>query len=488
MQRPAFWHKVLLSLVITLLGAALILRILDWHIFLDAHHQLIISGDTTLEGSVHFTGLEPDASDQAQLKIWILPLGTSQPETTITLPPQQDVVWQWVDAHPGVNYQVQAALFIDNKEIKKSGTLFVSAPATHVHIPLDLDVQDLPHDVIEKSEQVITGTVTANGYLPPGSSLRLLALHQKDVSGSLSQVTAEVIQRGTVLATISSPQPQNTWRWDAAKPQQDYMVVAVLQQQNKIIGVSNEVINVNAGDNTANFTINSSATPAGTAVKTAPMPPVKGVGQRLGVSTQAATISGTVYINGPKQANTSLLMLWRTPGQQNYNVIGRYENPAVTGTAWQWTQAELGAQYEILAVLQVNEQNTSSAPNPITVSAPATQVNFTLNTYYVIPSTQTLPFLQTCLRKDSDNFYALIDLPRIQGAGNYWLGVGNDHNQSNVFNQTFPAGDNNADQIVRVVIQQDRQHYMRYSYATCVNCSNIQNFAPPSAEVAFTCQ
>jgi hypothetical protein len=480
---------LLLFVVLTFLSLILITQLSGWRVYQNSQRKLQVAQVTALAGTVHFSGLKPEKGDAGQLKVLVRRLDSSQEweDVDIKLPLEQDTPWQWDEALPGVNYQVQTTLVVEGREIKKSETEIVTAPAETIRLLLDIDWSDLPKDVVSASKATISGDIIVNGYIPSKTTLEVIALHPSDTTGSIPTLSPEVIKRGTVLATVASPQTTNPWTWDQAIPQQDYLVVAVLKQGVQIIGTSQEIVSTNIGDNTTNFTINSVASPLPPpAVKV--QKPIKGVGQRLGTSSEITTISGTVSLNGPKNANTSLLMLWRKPGDQNYQVIGRYDNPPTSGTTWQWNSAEVGVTYQIMAVLQVNEQNTSSAPSPVTVTAPATQVNFTLNTYYVIPATQGIPVLETCLRKDSDNWNAIIRLPRIQGAGNYWLGVGNAPYQSNVYNQIFPAGANSSDPKVSVVVQDNRQHFMQYSYSSCEDCTNQNNLAPPSQQVAFTCQ
>jgi hypothetical protein len=182
-------------------------------------------------------------------------------------------------------------------------------------------------------------------------------------------------------------------------------------------------------------------------------------------------------------------MLWRHPGDANYNVVNRYNEPVNAGTSWTWPDAVAGQAYEIQAVLQVDGNNSSTAPSSTTVTAPAGNVDFTINTYYDLPHTSGKPVLEVCVDRSGDSSVAIITIPTEPNAGNYWVEVGTDKNQlGNMYNQKFSAAANNQPTKVRVGMPDKKQHFVRYSYATCIHCQDDSNFAPWSETVGITCE
>lgn len=451
--------------------------------FKDSHQSWQFAQHTELDGTIHFTALKPDTDDKGEIKLMMKRQESSiWSDTAMSIPLQQDAQWRLKDILPMVNYDFQAVLVVDGKEIKKSEIISAIAPAHSIEIPLEINWKDLPNDVVSTSTTDLVGMITVNGIIPANAVIEVYALASKHYDDTIYEITPAVLSDATLLATVTKPTHSITWKWDQAKPLAEYMIVAVLKDNNNIIGSSDQLILADAGESDLEHVINSEAQPSAKSVL--------GLSSQLAqVTSQAMTgkgsINGTVTIQGPKQKDTSLLMLWRKQGESDYKVVNRYMYPSHRGTSWQWTDGVAGQKYEIMAALQVDDQNTSTAPNPILVTAPATKVDFNLNTWYTIPRTDRTPVNQVCIDKSADESTAVIVLPAIANAKQYWLRIGSDHNQAGVYNQKIPAGD--GDLKVQVRVKNGKQNYMRYTYATCDHCSSDDNFAPPSDEVGFTC-
>lgn len=484
------WLLIACALLVGVLAVISTARILGWRVIRNSNNEWVLVQPTTVSGTLHFDALQPEEGDKGEIRLLARRFDSVDEfeDTGVRIPLKQDAAWAWRRALPGVNYDLKAVLYIDGELIDQTEEQTITAPAAALELPLTVTWRDLPADVVAQSDVPLGGEVTINGYIPPNSVLELYALDPEEVQSGIPDITPAVLQASRLLTTVSTPQPATTWQWDKAVPLQIYQVVAILKNNGDIIGISEDLVTAEASEHSLEHVINSTAQPSTSA--TDPNSRVLGATIAQGTTTTATgtTISGIVYLNGPKQANTSLLLLWRKPGESDYKVINRYLNPPNEGQAWSWTGAQAGQEYEITAALQVNEKNTSVAPNPQTVRAPATKVNFTINTYYVIPQTPSQPVVEACINRFSDNILAVVRLPRIDGAGNYWLQVGNNNTgDSSIFNQKFSSGSNNDDMRVKVEVEVNKQHYMRYTYSNCQNCSNQNNFAPWSQTVAFTC-
>ena len=496
-NKVSWAHKifaVLIILFVLLTVAPMValagMKVMGWHFFIDDRNVIQFTQAVELQGSVHFTALKPEPKDKGEVQLAYQMSGETG-WMNVSLPLKQDAAWQ-LKVLPGVDYKVQATLVIDGKEVKKSEVIEVFAPAYHVEVPLEINWKDLPNDVVKGSTTKLGGELVVHGYIPATAVAEVYALNPKYFQKELYQVTPEVLQGSTLIASVNSPKENSNWTWEKAVPLEEYMVVAVLKDQGKIIGISEEEIKADASEISLQHVINSTAQPPATGSK--PQVQVLGattlltdaIAQTTGQSpTSKSAISGTVSLQGPKQKDTSLLMLWRKPGESDFKVINRYMYPSHQGTAWSWPEAQVGQRYEIMAVLQVDNNNVSGASNPISVTAPATNVNFTLNTYYVIPRTSSLPVNEVCVDNNGSQSTAIIRLPKIQNAAHYWIQVGRNPGESGIYNQKVSASD--QDVKVRVRVDNNKTNYVKYSYATCENCQSDQNFAPFSDNVGFTC-
>lgn len=479
-QWGVLWFIFLaLTLIVSVIG-----RLMGWAIFQDTKHQWQLKDSSEVAGTVNFTALKPEPKDKGEVELWFRELNESKFENSgVKIPLQQDATWKWLNAYPGITYELQAVLMIDGKEVRKSEVVVATAPSLDVELPLKVTWRDLPDDVVASSSAKLGGEVVVNGYVPSGARLEVYAVAPKYYQEEVHPITSEVLRNSTKIAEVDQVTESVTWMWENAVPKQQYYVVSVLMQQNRIIGVSSEHIFADAGEIQLKQTINSVAIPSGVNLQSSVPSQQSPV---LGTTSEKAAVAGTVTIEGPKDKNTSLLMLWRYPGEKEYKVINRYQYPSHSGTTWQWPDVEIGKRYEITAALQVDEKNTSVAPNSKIITAPATQVDFNINTYYVIPKTDGTPVHEACVDKSAKRSTAIIRLPKIDKAGHYWIQVGTEPGQSSVYNQKVPAIDGN-DIKIRVPVDNGKQNYVKYSYATCVNCQSDQNYAPFSGDVGFTC-
>lgn len=465
-----------LAALILIIGSAL--HLTGWRLFIDNTRQLQLAQVTQVSGTVHFTALKPDPTDRGNIYLLAKENGTSKWQiVNKDIQLAQDANWLWKDALPGVVYDLKAQLVIDNEPKKESAPITVVAPAHNTELELEVNWHDLPDDVVKDQSTNLGGEVTVNGFIPANSSLEVYLLNAPDAAHEITQLNPTALRYVERIAIIDNPQDINTWLWTEAEPRASYEVIVALRANGQTI-IAPQLVIADAGEESLSHQVNSPFQPNVRGVTTAP-------------SQRNNLVSGLVRLQGPQDKNTSLLMLWRKPGESDYKVINRYQSPAHAGTSWSWDGAEVGQQYEIMSALQVNDKNTSTAMQPALITAPARNVDFTLNTYYVLPATNNSPSLHTCLDRTSVNTWtALLDVPAIPNAGNYWVQVGdNTNNMGGVYNQMYSAAANPDGMQIKVGdLQNGKQYFIRYSYSSCVNCSNTNDFAPFSPTVGFTCQ
>jgi hypothetical protein len=223
---------------------------------------------------------------------------------------------------------------------------------------------------------------------------------------------------------------------------------------------------------TATPTARNSATPTPTPVSTVTTTPAN------------ATINGTVTLLGYVPSGSSILVLYRLPGANDYQVISRLE--AKNGVSWQWTGAKPGQNYDLKLAFQVNNQNRTTSSNAF-VTAPAT-VNFSLYTgegsssVTVNNTTPNVPRLESCGNKENNRWRAKLVLPKVDNAKQYWLTVGTDYNGNNHLDQHYTGSDQ---QTIWLDLEDGRDYYAKYAVRNCSDCSD--NFGPFSATLKFKC-
>jgi hypothetical protein len=314
--------------------------------------------------------------------------------------------------------------------------------------------------------------VNINGYVPSGSKITLT----ETVDGQTNNmITLDVASTETVFSIVE------------VDPHKNYVFSAFLTDSSgKNIGSSSQKISANMSDSQVNFVINSLAippTPVPVTVLPAPAPSPTPVATPV----PQGRVTGRVVLNGPLDKNSQLLVLGRRVGDNDYQVWQTISNPNNEGQSWEYQGASVGQSYDIKIALQVNGNNVSTS-NQVTLSVPANNVNFTLNTNFFIPSPSDsqIPSVEPCLRTGS-NWETYFKFPRIDNAGQYWIQVGDSEGYSNYYNQKVAVGD--GDLRLKIgSLPGGRKLYVRYTYSVCRSCSSDSNFAPWSRTIGFTCE
>ena len=453
----------------------------------------------TLTGKILYTALKPEEGDVGEVRVYqrLHNVGDFI-DTGLRLSLANEQSFAWDQAISGRNYDLMATFYINGEAIKSSEVTTVTAPALNVELALAIHHEDLPlGSHIDVEELTIGGMIDVNGYIPEGAKLTVYETGQSEKS--------QVIQ---IIAPVQS---QNNWQWADAKNESYVIDVILADAQGKQIGAAEQTINAQLADQHIALLINSQAqppatpAPAPTPVAVAPTPaPASAAPAPTAAPSQpapapspsptpapvtTAKISGYINLNGPLDNNSSLLVLWRHPGETDYREALRINNPDNTSQYFEWDGAKVGQQYEMTVALQVNESNTSTAPQSKIVTAPAAKVNFTFNTYFLVPTPNGNPRLGSCSDHSGDTWTANLVIPSNKNAGNYLIQVGDssESNPTNLMNKVVRVAGLTSDYLFTVQVRNNQSTWVRYAMSYCINCSDHNNFSPWSPAVNFSC-
>ncbi len=437
------------------------------------------AADATIAGTVNFTALRPDPGDEGTVTIMYREKNRRGDfkSTGQTTPLQDGATFTWDGASSGRTYEMKALLEVRGQATGTSEVIVVTAPARAVDLPIKVTWKDLPPDVVAGSSTKIGGTAHVQGFIPENSKIVIQA------QGRDQSVFQDI-------ETLEKASIENTWTWANAIPLQTYQVRALLvDKDGKQIG-SSETILVEAGEVEVKLVLTSGANPPEEKPAPTPTPAPTNAPQPTAQPTpppvQNTTISGRIFVNGPIAQGSTLLLLQRKPGEGDFQAITRLQNVRQGGMDWVWKGARSGQQYEIQVALQVNEQNTATARAQI-ITAPATNIDFTINTGVSIQTPTAEPQVENCRDRTDGRWDATIVFPTVADAQQYWLRVGANPGSSEMFNQRVSAGNNQDVQRVTVTVDSGRNYFAQYAFALCTDCANDQNFSNFSNPWRFHC-
>lgn len=432
---------------------------------------------TTVSGKIVFSALKPDPDDRGNVTIKYRKFEDRKgnfKDAKMTIPLANNQAFNWENAIKGETYELIGELVIDGKVVKQSEPLVVTAPAVDQILSLRVTWKDLPSNVVDEEDADMSGKVTLNGHIPDGSTLLIQAKLPNQRYENILELDPKVL---------------NEWTWTHAQPLKDYIVRAQLVQNGEIIGTSYATEAI-AGENTLSLTINSDASHPSDQAQTATAPEVVPTKSLIIASPTPkpvilrGKISGYIQVNGPKDKNSSLLVLYRSPGSGDYKVVTRI-NDAQSNNQYEWTAPIIGRDYEITTAYQVNENNVATSRSQV-VTASARNVNFTINTGITVQNTTGTPEKEACNQINDNEYDVTIKWPRESEAGNYWLQIGENPGESNKSNDKVRASSNDYLR-TKLRIQKNKNYYARYAYSYCVNCNSDQNFSNFSNPFRFWC-
>lgn len=432
-----------------------------------------------LAGIVSLSGLVPDATDTAEIRILVRPftedgglefMDINFASTTV----RDNLTWQWNDAIRGSNYEVVAAYMENGNIIKRSPIETVTSPALDIELDLNLTWADLPNTTPTRQNTSIIGNVVVNGYVPEASTVTLTAVPAEDLTGASGTSFTLAWPTGTSNLPFT---------WEEAVLGDSYQILATLNDADgQLLGQQIKSALAQAGDHKVTLTINSMANPS-LAISTESAESTESTQAAIS-SLPSSILSGTVLINGPVNVDSSILILVRRHGAADYTPVSRIQNPDNVRQAWSWDQAELGQQYEVTMVLQLDEDNTSAPANSKIMAAPAKNIDFTLNTSFSPPRPEEAPDATSCVR-DGSQWKTTLQFPAAYRAGNYWVQVGSGEGFSDVLHEKFAAPE--GDFSINVRVSSDKEYFARYAYTFCADCNSDLNFSLFSQSLAFTC-
>jgi len=441
MNKSNFFQNFLILIVVVLLAYLV--------------YGKFVNKNTVIAGVINFDRLEPDKGDEGELFILSRPFQSEADftETGVVVPLKDKAPWTWSKAEEGKTYEIKARLQIDNEVIKDSKSVVVSAPAQNEELTMSITWEDLPENIVKQQKVNMGGTIKIYGYIPQNSYLQV----QSKLTNSADFITCWSSEKASA---------NNSWEWEEAVPRESYQMKAILIADNKVIGQSAIYNESGVKTDEIAFLINSKA-----------LDPSK---------PENTTIKGNLTINGPEEEYTSALIMWSPPGENKWTEITRIKDPANGTQAWQWTGAKTGTAYEIGIDLQVNEKSVATTTNKI-VTAPAHDVDFTLNTGVNVPVPNNKPNLDSCTNNINNQWDANLTVPVNNKYGNYWLQVGSGKGGSDIYNGKLKAPTN--DDYVRITVKtnNNQAYYARYAYSFCANCSSDLNFSNFSDTLSFSC-
>lgn len=408
----------------------------------------------SVSGIINFNGLKPQAQPNAAVSIKLMAKGQEDAnfiDTGVSIPVADLAQWTWSGAKEGTTYLLKADGFYGTQPIKSSNVITTTAPSSNQVLTFNITTADLPKDLVPEvpadSDVVVSGSLVINGYVPSGSTVTIFGR----AAGSDAKFQAAV----TKLPAVSGTK----WSYNQAKAGASYEYQGEMYTSDGTFIGQSTYITVTAPANNEIVTINSTAASP----------------------SQAASIKGTVYLNGPVTQGSTILLLQRKSGSSEYAVIDRY--PAKSSTTFAWTGAVSGTQYDLTASLQVNEQDTATG-NVVTVSAPAEGVEIKIDTGVNLPApTQTVSV--SCGDADGTNhFNAKVSLPQVEGAMQYYLEVGTAAGSNNTYADTLDPNTS-----ATVFVAGASPYFARYTYTKCSDCGtdDTSNWAGWSPTYGFTC-
>ena len=419
----------------------------------------------TVSGTVNLNGLKP-AADESQdgNKADIGQLVLFQKEESAAdfskvdteIPFEDGATWSWDQAQAGETYQLKLQFLMGEKVIKESSIVTTTAPADGQTLSLNITKDDIVSNLPEGTKVTIAGILDLNGYIPKGS--KVTVYQKKDAeSGSDSGSNVPIVADLTAV-------DQTAWSWDGAEAGKTYTLFAELSLNNKTFGTSDEYeIVAPARDET--LTIQSK------------------VQDPDNITT--AEISGKIKLKGPIMDDSSIALMQRKKGDDNFKMFQTVS--PVDGATFKWSDATRGETYEIRAIFRVDGQDLSHS-NTLEVTAPARNEVLSLDTQVSLKSPDSKPIVDCGKKDDTGHWNATVVFPRIDKASVYALQVGSKPNQKDVKNKLMDQTKKN-DLSVDVYLKDGSKYYARYSYSHCKDCplSDKDNWSGYSPTRGFVC-
>jgi hypothetical protein len=427
----------------------------------------------TISGTIQYNGVLPQDPQTAVIVLNARRSGSAQfTRTSVRLPVANVSSWAWNQAKNNVTYELQAQLIVNGKEAAVSDMITATAPAEDEVLTFNVTKEAIsmvapsPIAVVNTASAAtapsatavpapalatLSGKVNFVGYAPAGATL-IMQVRRADSNNFMT------------FSTLAA-KDDVTWSWAGAEAGVLYTVKAGLIVNGQMVAESPDAAMAAPAVNQFVQIVSSVKPPAV-------------------VVTKPAAISGKIDLNGVIQNNSSVLVLVRKLGETNYTPVQRLS--ATDNKTWVFPTAVPGQWYELTAAYQVNENNVAVG-NVVAVTAPANEQVIRINTGASIPAPSSSPSLLNCGTRQSDNKWpAVIQVPVVAQANEYWVQVGSQPGGSDVYNAKTNNSGSQALQITAPLVD-NQSYYVRYAYAYCSDCGKETNYSGFSSSLNAKC-
>ncbi len=428
------------ALVVLLIGAVLLYLLFTRVIFPPAKPQPPAPENkvVSLSGTIDLNGTAPSGST---LNISVRDVSSAAFTTIPTAVSATDSAsWSFDQAISEHSYEVKAVLANNGTTLGQADPIFLTAPAKRAVLRINVE------STASAAPATVTGTIQTNGYIPAGSTIT--------IQGRKSGTTQFTNVAQGILAS-----PNQVFTYAGAVQNQMYDVQGLLINAGNVIGTSG-IIEVTAPAAGELLQINSSA--------------------QIPASATPAnqSISGNITINGSVPPGGTVVVYSRPTGTTQFNVAVNNVNPA-DGATWTWP-ATNGQSYDLVAVLKQpltnGTQQDAATSNTVTVTAPAANVLFTLNSGFQLPGPTGSMSISCGTHSPNNTWTASVNFASVTGAGSYWFQVGSTSGGSDLVS-TNQNATNNPTQTININVNDSVTYYARYAYAPQANAQQNQ-FSP----------
>jgi hypothetical protein len=379
--------------------------------------------------------------------------------------------WSLDDIVSGKSYILVAEVVVQGKIIAKSDPMEITVPAEEETLVLNIPSAN------PSGSAMISGNIRVDGYIPAGATITI----QGRVLGKKTY--------STIASNLPGAQSQ-FMSYASAIAGNEYEIVGTLLDKNgNQIGIS-PTLDVTAPALNEELGINSKATPPTTASPTPTTPFVTSAPIQSSTPTPVPTptmISGSIDFNGVAPSNSRIVILEKVYNTQQFQVAVNSVTPQDNIT-WQWTGAQTGTWYDIIAVLKQTQPDGTdqdiATSQDQSIAAPATNVVLTVNSGIVLsPPNGTIT--ASCGNLSGSTWGGQMSYPSVPSAQSYWLEVGTSAGSNDVYN-AFQNTNNQSNQTASVNFNNGITYYAQYAYAQTINARQPQ-FSPFSSSMQFKC-
>lgn len=411
-------------------------------------------GNSTVSGTLDLNGTPPqgatiavEAKRNGESSYTIVASGIS---------PIDGATWSWGGAESGVDYSFRAVLQTNGNTVARSDNTNIVAPATEEVLRMNLPsasfaagTATMPSDTTSAQTQTpssISGIFNLNGYIPPTSTINILARKQGDSNFIVVAQSIPAIDNGA-------------WSWTNSIQNTTYEVQAVVSTGST--SLSSQVVTMTAPATNEVLTINSNIQP--------PTPAI-------------VSISGTFNLNGSIPSGSTISVATRVTGTSQFNTVLSGIN-AINNATWSWNQATSGTSYDIQASL-ISNGNTVAQSQILTVSAAASGESLTINATNQPPTPPSGTITNNCVGTSNGLWQVSFNYNNnnaVQNAQQFQFQVGTSSGGNQMVSVTNnPSNPNQSQNYTSgFVFTQGQTYYAQYSYATCQNCSTWSTWSAP---------